>query len=89
MTTQDVMPLYCRIHAAVFRADEDLGSPTAAPLRVYYHSTDEFSALAYASAEYELYALFDPVSQKEVVVRICQRLCAWVKAQQSELFVPV
>ena len=86
---QDVLPLYSRIHAAVFRADEPRSNPPASPLRVYYHSTDEFAALAYVSAEYELYALFDAAAQKQVIVHICQRLCSWVKSQQAELFVPL
>ena len=86
---QDVLPLYSWVHAAVYRADEPLGNPPASPLQVYYHSTSDFSVLAYASVEYELYALFDAVAQKANIVQICQRLCAWIKAQQGELFVPM
>lgn len=56
---------------------------------MYFQSSDELSALAYASAEYEMYALFDPLAQKQAIVQICQRLCAWIKAQQAELFVPM
>ena len=73
----------------MFREDEAATIPPASPLRVYFHRTDEFSVLAYASAEYEMYALFDALAQKPAIVRICQRLCAWIKAQQAELFVPV
>ncbi|KAK9799714.1 hypothetical protein WJX73_002348 [Symbiochloris irregularis] len=86
---QDVVPHYARIHAAVFRKDEEFREPQPSPLRVYYHSTDEYAAIAYASAEYELYALFDPLAQKLAIVQICQRLCAWVKGSQQDLFVPM
>lgn len=82
------MPLYSRVHAAVTGSDAP-GAASALPLRVYYHCTHEFSVLAYASVEYEMYAICDPLASKPEVVQICQRLCAWVKSKQADLFVPV
>ncbi len=45
--------------------------------------------LAYAGPEYEVFAYFDALAELDAAAAICQRLCAWVKAQQADLFVPL
>ena len=45
--------------------------------------------LAYAGPEYEVFALFDALAELDAAAAVCQRLCAWVKAQQADLFVPL
>ena len=45
--------------------------------------------LAYTGAEYEVYALFDALMDRAAASGICQRLCAWIKAQHADLFVPL
>ena len=39
--------------------------------------------------EYEVFALFDALAELDVAAAVCQRLCAWIKAQQADLFVPL
>lgn len=45
--------------------------------------------LAYAGPEYEVFALFDALAELDAAAAVCQRLCAWIKAQQADLFVPL
>lgn len=47
------------------------------------------SALAFVGPEYELYALFDAMTDKGDAMRICHRLSVWVKGQQADLFMPL
>jgi hypothetical protein len=86
--TQAVVPAYANLHAALFRED---GGPTAGlpPGRVHFRRNDRQTCLAYVSPEYEIYATFDPLVDKEAATGICNRLAVWVKQQQADLFVPL
>ena len=60
----------------------------APPLQqqVHWCSDGSLATLAYAGPEYELYALFDAMTDKPSATQICQRLSVWIKGQQAELF---
>ena len=57
--------------------------------QVHWRSDGSMSALAYAGPEYELYALFDAMTDKDTATRTCQKLSVWIKGQQSDLFMPL
>ena len=80
---QEVMPAYARVHAAMF------GEGGIVRQRVHFTRDDSRVALAYTGAEYEVYAQFDTLLDRSTAVAICQRLCAWIKGQHAELFVPL
>lgn len=77
------MPAYARVHAAMF------GEGGHVRQRVHFTRDDARVALAYTGAEYEVYAQFDTLLDRNAAVAICQRLCAWIKGQHAELFVPL
>jgi hypothetical protein len=77
------MPAYARVHAAMFSKDG------AARQQVHFVQEDARTVLAFTAAEYEVYALFDGLVEKTAAVAICQRLCAWIKGQHSDIFVPL
>ena len=62
----------------------------APPLQqqVHWCRGGSLTTLAYAGPEYELYALFDAMTDKPSATQICQRLSVWIKAQQADLFMP-
>ena len=80
---QEVMPAYARAHAAVHDAQG------AVRQRVHFCRTDERVLLAYVGAEYEVFAQFDALTDRGSALAVCQRLCAYIKNQQSDLFVPM
>ena len=47
------------------------------------------SVLALVGPEYELYALFDALTDKDTAMSICHRLSVWIKGQQADLFMPL
>lgn len=65
-------------------------SPPARPLQqqVHWCTDGSLATLAYAGPEYELYALFDAMTDKPTATQICQRLSVWIKGQQADLFMP-
>ncbi|KAL3136443.1 hypothetical protein ABBQ38_005698 [Trebouxia sp. C0009 RCD-2024] len=60
----------------------------AAPLQqqVHWCTDGSLATLAYAGPEYELYALFDAMTEKLMATQICHRLSVWIKGQQADLF---
>ena len=99
------MQRYATVHAAMFhRSGHATGSrqasagPTstshlsAAPSlqqQVHWCSDDSWATLAYAGPEYELYALFDVMTDKDSATQICHRLSVWIKGQQADMFMPL
>ena len=76
------MPAYARAHVAMH-------ANGAAQQHAHYRQDGAHTLLAYTGAEYEVYALFDALVDRAAAVGICQRLCAWIKAQHAELFLPL
>ena len=88
---QEHMVAYKRVHAAVFHRDH-LGTGSSKPerpLRLHWCQGCSLTSLAFTGPEYRLYALFDALTDQETATLICQRVAAWVKAQQAQLFVTV
>lgn len=46
------------------------------------------SILALVSPEYELYSLFDALTDKDTAMRLCHKLSVYIKAQQADMFMP-
>lgn len=77
------MPAYARVHAAM------VSEGGHARQRVHFTRDSAHTVLAYSGAEYEVYALFDALVERPAATAICQRLCAWIKGQHTELFLPL
>lgn len=57
------------------------------PHKVYYHTSDRESILAWLTPGFELYATFSPMSSKANAIRICNQLLRWIKSEEEHLFV--
>lgn len=77
------MPQYACVRALLFREDGQ------SPGRVHFLRNDRLTTLAYVSPEYEIYAQYDALVDKEAATGICNRLAAWIKQHQADLFVPL
>ena len=91
---QAVMPAYARMHTAmapsgITTIDPGGGPAPAARQRVHWTQDETCTLLGYASAEYELYTVFDPLVERATAVAMCQRLVAWLKTQHAQLFIPL
>jgi hypothetical protein len=82
------MMAYGRVHAAMHAQKSEDGKKLPAQ-RIHFQQDDCCTILAFAGAEFELYAAFDALVQRAHALEMCQKLSAWVKANQATLFVPV
>eukprot|EP00884_Botryococcus_braunii_P019029 jgi/Botrbrau1/580/Bobra.0010s0046.1 len=84
---QAVMPAYATVRAMLFR-EEGTSVAGQVPGRVHFRRNDRLTTLAYVGPEYEIYAQYDALVDKETATGICNRLATWIKQHQADLFVP-
>lgn len=55
------------------------------PHKVHFRCGDSFALLAVLGDNFELYVALDPLTETATAASIANRICAWCKAQESEL----
>lgn len=83
------MMAYYRMHAAMQPSSSDTASPGHPAQRIRFERDDKCTTIGFIGTEFELYAAFDALVLRREALEICQKLAAWVKANQSLLFCPV
>uniref|UniRef100_A0A0R0H6P7 Vacuolar fusion protein MON1 homolog n=1 Tax=Glycine max TaxID=3847 RepID=A0A0R0H6P7_SOYBN len=59
-------------HKTQFRRDENYGN--------------KYFLLCWVTPDFELYAAFDPLADKALAIKTCNRVCQWVKDVENEIF---
>ncbi|CAI9770808.1 unnamed protein product [Fraxinus pennsylvanica] len=49
-------------------------------------SIDIAVLLCWVTEEFELYAAFDPLAERDSAIKTCNRVCRWVKAVENDIF---
>ncbi|XP_076903350.1 vacuolar fusion protein MON1 homolog [Bidens hawaiensis] len=70
---------YQRLYASMH--DKGLG-----PHKTQLRRDETYVLLCWVTQDFELYAAFDPLADKSVAIRICNRVCQWVKDVENEIF---
>jgi hypothetical protein len=52
---------------------------------VHFRCSDAHCLLAVVGESFELYAVFDPLTDTPAAVAVANRLCAWLRTQEAEL----
>ena len=55
--------------------------------RVHYEATDERVLLGCSGSDFEVCVALDPMTDESTAVGVCNRLCTWLRQQESRLFV--
>nr|QIA97565.1 SAND family protein [Celmisia lyallii] len=56
------------------------------PHKTQFKRDDNYVLLCWVTQDFELYAAFDPLADKALAIRICNRVCQWVKDVENEIF---
>ncbi|KAH9700624.1 vacuolar fusion protein MON1-like [Citrus sinensis] len=67
--------LYCSMH------DKGIG-----PHKTQFRRDENYVLLCWVTQDFELYAAFDPLADKAVAIKTCNRVCQWVKDVENEIF---
>ncbi|KAJ9698118.1 hypothetical protein PVL29_007287 [Vitis rotundifolia] len=56
------------------------------PHKTQFRRDENYVLLCWVTPEFELYAAFDPLADKALAIRTCNRVCQWVKDVENEIF---
>ncbi|KAL2471214.1 SAND family protein [Abeliophyllum distichum] len=72
-----------RAYQKFFSSMHDKGS---GPHKTQFRRDENYVLLCWVTEEFELYAAFDPLAEKALAIKTCNRVCQWVKAVENDIF---
>ncbi|XVF68577.1 hypothetical protein PTKIN_Ptkin11bG0013500 [Pterospermum kingtungense] len=70
---------YQRLYASM--RDKGIG-----PHKTQFRRDENYVLLCWVTPDFELYAAFDPLADKALAIKTCNRVCQWVKDVENEIF---
>ncbi|OMO91494.1 Vacuolar fusion protein MON1 [Corchorus olitorius] len=70
---------YQRLYASMH--DKGIG-----PHKTQFRRDENYVLLCWVTQDFELYAAFDPLADKALAIKTCNRVCQWVKDVENEIF---
>ncbi|PKI51970.1 hypothetical protein CRG98_027622 [Punica granatum] len=56
------------------------------PHKTQFRRDENYVLLCWITQDFELYAAFDPLADKALAIKTCNRVCQWVKDVENEIF---
>ncbi|XP_062013636.1 vacuolar fusion protein MON1 homolog isoform X1 [Rosa rugosa] len=56
------------------------------PHKTQFRRDENYVLLCWVTQDFELYAAFDPLADKALAIKTCNRVCQWVKDVENEIF---
>ncbi|KAF4356410.1 hypothetical protein F8388_013275 [Cannabis sativa] len=56
------------------------------PHKTQFKRDENYVLLCWVTQDFELYAAFDPLADKALAIKTCNRVCQWVKDVENEIF---
>ncbi|KAL4560901.1 hypothetical protein LXL04_033057 [Taraxacum kok-saghyz] len=75
-----------RLYRAYERLYASMHDKGVGPHKTQFRRDENYVLLCWVTQDFELYAAFDPLADKGVAIRICNRVCQWVKDVENEIF---
>ncbi|KAL2332036.1 hypothetical protein Fmac_019617 [Flemingia macrophylla] len=72
-----------RAYQKLFASMHDKG---IGPHKTQFRRDENYVLLCWVTQDFELYAAFDPLADKALAIKTCNRVCQWVKDVENEIF---
>ncbi|KAK9280196.1 hypothetical protein L1049_013883 [Liquidambar formosana] len=72
-----------RAYQKLYASMHDRGT---GPHKTQFRRDENYVLLCWVTQDFELYAAFDPLADKAVAIKTCNRVCQWVKDVENEIF---
>nr|XP_009410022.1 PREDICTED: vacuolar fusion protein MON1 homolog A-like [Musa acuminata subsp. malaccensis] len=56
------------------------------PHKTQFRRDEDYVLLCWITQDFELYAAFDPLAEKAIAIKTCNRVCQWVRDVENEIF---
>ncbi|MED6155838.1 Vacuolar fusion protein mon1 [Stylosanthes scabra] len=72
-----------RAYQKLFSSMHDKG---IGPNKTQFRRDENYAMLCWVTQDFELYTAFDPLADKALAIKTCNRVCQWVKDVENEIF---
>ncbi|TXG73848.1 hypothetical protein EZV62_002427 [Acer yangbiense] len=75
-----------RLYRAYQKLYSSMHEKGIGPHRTQFRRDENYVLLCWVTPDFELYAAFDPLADKALAIKTCNRVCQWVKDVENEIF---
>nr|QKF54537.1 monensin sensitivity 1 [Myrciaria dubia] len=75
-----------RLYRAYQKMYASMHDKGVGPHKTQFRRDEHYVLLCWVTQDFELYAAFDPLADKGSAIKICNRVCQWVKDVENEIF---
>lgn len=75
-----------RLYRAYQKLYSSMHDKGIGPHKTQFRRDENYVLLCWVTQDFELYAAFDPLADKAVAIKTCNRVCQWVKDVENEIF---
>ncbi|XWS53275.1 hypothetical protein CRYUN_Cryun11dG0143500 [Craigia yunnanensis] len=75
-----------RLYRAYQRLFASMHDKGIGPHKTQFRRDENYVLLCWVTQDFELYAAFDPLADKALAIKTCNRVCQWVKDVENEIF---
>ncbi|CAI9105076.1 OLC1v1003926C1 [Oldenlandia corymbosa var. corymbosa] len=75
-----------RLYRAYQKVYTSMHEKGIGPHKTQFRRDENYVLLCWVTQDFELYAAFDPLADKALAIKVCNRVCQWVKDVENEIF---
>ncbi|XP_016563256.1 vacuolar fusion protein MON1 homolog isoform X3 [Capsicum annuum] len=75
-----------RLYRAYQKLYESMHDKEIGPHKTQFRRDENYVLLCWVTQDFELYAAFDPLADKALAIKTCNRVCQWIKNIENEIF---
>ncbi|CAL1366747.1 unnamed protein product [Linum trigynum] len=75
-----------RLYRAYQKLYVSMHSKGIGPHKTQFRRDENYVLLCWVTPDFELYAAFDPLADKALAIKTCNKVCQWVKDVENEIF---
>ncbi|KAL0918132.1 hypothetical protein M5K25_010123 [Dendrobium thyrsiflorum] len=78
--------LHKRLYRAYQKLYVSMHDRQIGPHKTQFRRDENYVLLCWITQDFELYAAFDPLADKALAIKTCNRVCQWVRDLENEIF---
>ncbi|KAL5220868.1 hypothetical protein ABZP36_025581 [Zizania latifolia] len=76
-----------RLYKAYKKMYASMHDKTIGPHKTQFRRDEDYVLFCWITQDFELYAAFNPLADKMQAIKICNRVCQWIRDLENEIFV--
>ncbi|XP_037416343.1 vacuolar fusion protein MON1 homolog isoform X2 [Triticum dicoccoides] len=76
-----------RLYKAYQKVYASMHDKATGPHKTQFRRTEDYVMLSWITQDFELYAAFSPLADKTQAIKICNRVCQWIRDLEDRVFI--